>query len=69
MVARLGFSIAIEADPDALLLDEILAVGDQAFRDKSRAKTEELINSGKSVVLVSHDMSMHERISNSVIVL
>ena len=69
MLARLGFSIAIEADPDVLLLDEILAVGDQAFRDKSRAKTKEMIKSGKSVVLVSHDKSLHEEISSSLIAL
>ena len=55
MLARLGFSIAVEADPDVLLLDEILNVGDRSFRLKSRAKTVELMKSGKSVVLVSHD--------------
>jgi lipopolysaccharide transport system ATP-binding protein len=67
MVARLGFSIAIEADPDVLLLDEVMSVGDQAFRDKSRARTEELIKSGKSVVLVSHDLSMHSNLSNRMV--
>lgn len=55
MLARLGFSIAIEADPDILLLDEVLNVGDRPFRIKSRAKAVELIESGRSVILVSHD--------------
>ncbi len=55
MLARLGFSIAIEADPDILLLDEILNVGDWHFRIKSRAKAVELMDSGRSVILVSHD--------------
>lgn len=55
MLARLGFSIAIEAEPDILLLDEILNVGDRPFRIKSRAKAIELMESGRSVILVSHD--------------
>ncbi|MEM7791158.1 MAG: ATP-binding cassette domain-containing protein [Verrucomicrobiota bacterium] len=57
MRARLGFSAAIEADPDLLLLDEILAVGDKQFKEKSRKVTRSLIDSGKSVVIVMHDRS------------
>lgn len=55
MVARLGFSIAIQADPDVLLLDEVLAVGDASFKEKSKTVTRKLMDSGKSVVLVMHD--------------
>ena len=67
MVARLGFSIAIEADPDVLLLDEVLSVGDKEFKSKSRDKTRELISSGKSVVLVSHDQQTHDDFCDEVI--
>lgn len=66
MVARLGFSIALEADPDILLLDEVLAVGDQAFRDKSREEMKRLIKSGKSVVLVMHNRKQLESMSDRI---
>jgi lipopolysaccharide transport system ATP-binding protein len=61
MVARLGFSIATQADPDVLLLDEVLSVGDAQFRKKSRSVTKSLIDSGKSVVLVMHDRKFLEK--------
>jgi lipopolysaccharide transport system ATP-binding protein len=67
MVARLGFSVAVEADPDVLLLDEILSVGDAEFKEKSRAKTRELIRSGKSVVIVSHDSKTHDEFSDRIV--
>ena len=67
MVARLGFSIAIEADPEVLLLDEILSVGDKGFRQKSRAKTQEMIQSGKSVVIVSHEEKTLKEFADRVI--
>ena len=54
MVVRLGFSIAIQADPDVLLIDEILAVGDAAFQEKCRRTLEDLIRAGKSLLFVSH---------------
>lgn len=69
MVARLGFSIAIESNPDVLLLDELLSVGDASFREKSSEKTKELINSGVSVVLVSHFNSVHDQFSDFKITL
>ena len=56
MRARLGFSIATSIDPDVLLVDEVLATGDQAFREKSRGRIEELIKASKGIVLVTHDM-------------
>ena len=56
MRARLGFSIATSIEPDVLLVDEVLATGDQAFREKSRLRIEELIAAAKGIVLVTHDM-------------
>ena len=56
MRARLGFAIATSVDPDILLLDEVLATGDQVFREKSKARVLELAKSAKAIVLVTHDM-------------
>jgi ABC-type polysaccharide/polyol phosphate transport system ATPase subunit len=56
MRARLGFAIATSVDPDILLLDEVLATGDQVFREKSRARVLELARSARAIVLVTHDM-------------
>lgn len=57
MYMRLAFSIAINVDAEILLLDEILAVGDQHFQDKCLGKIHELGKSGKTIVIVSHDMN------------
>jgi ABC-type polysaccharide/polyol phosphate transport system ATPase subunit len=57
MRARLGFSIATSVDPDILLLDEVLATGDQVFRAKSKARVLEIVRAAKAVVLVTHDMN------------
>jgi ABC-2 type transport system ATP-binding protein len=54
---RLAFSVAINVDAEILLIDEILAVGDQHFQDKCFAKLEELKNSNKTIVIVTHDLS------------
>ena len=56
MRARLGFAIATAIDPDILLLDEVLATGDAAFRAKSKARVIEIVRAAKAVVLVTHDM-------------
>lgn len=56
MYVRLGFSIAIHVNPDILLVDEVLAVGDEAFQIKCNEKFVELQSSGKTVVIVSHSM-------------
>ena len=56
MRARLGFAIATSVDPDVLLLDEVLATGDQVFREKSKARVLELARSARAIVLVTHDM-------------
>jgi lipopolysaccharide transport system ATP-binding protein len=57
MRARLGFSTAIQVDPDIILIDEILGVGDAEFRLKSRQALREKILSDKTVVLVSHEQA------------
>ena len=57
MRARLGFSIATAVEPDILLLDEVLATGDAAFRAKSKARVGELVREAKAIVLVTHDMN------------
>ncbi|MGH9180061.1 MAG: ABC transporter ATP-binding protein [Acidimicrobiales bacterium] len=60
MYVRLGFSVAINVDPDVLLVDEVLAVGDEAFQRKCGEKFAELREQGKTIVLVSHSMvSVH----------
>jgi len=57
MVARLAFATATSETADILLVDEILSVGDAGFREKSRNRLLELIDTGAAVILVSHDMS------------
>lgn len=54
MRARIGFALAVYTQPDILIIDEVFAVGDKNFQKKSRAKTEELLKSGKTVLFVSH---------------
>ena len=54
---RLAFAIAINVDADILLVDEILAVGDQHFQEKCIAKMKELKNQGKTMVFVTHSMN------------
>lgn len=54
MSARLGYALAVFSDPDILITDEVFAVGDRVFREKSRAKTLELFKSGKSIIFSSH---------------
>jgi len=61
MRARLGFSIAVHTEPDILLIDEVLSVGDEGFRNKSREKLEELMETAHAIVVVSHDMSFVRR--------
>jgi ABC-2 type transport system ATP-binding protein len=56
MYVRLGFSVAINVDPDILLVDEVLAVGDANFQDKCMEKFAEFRRAGKTVVVVSHAM-------------
>ncbi|MGA9343196.1 MAG: ABC transporter ATP-binding protein [Rhodanobacteraceae bacterium] len=55
MVMRLAFSVAIQVEPDVLLIDEVLAVGDAEFQQKSGAALRERMHEGRTVVFVSHD--------------
>jgi len=64
MFARLGFAIATEVDPDVLLIDEILAVGDAAFQEKCLAKIDDFRNMGKTIVFVSHAPDSVRRLCN-----
>lgn len=57
MYVRLGFSVAINVDPDILVVDEVLAVGDAEFQEKCQRKFVDFRNDGKTVILVTHDMS------------
>ena len=54
MRARLGFAVAVHMDPDVLILDEVLSVGDTLFKRKCYGKMEELFSSGKTIIYVSH---------------
>lgn len=57
MTVRLGFSIAINVDPEILIIDEVLAVGDESFQQKCREKIEDFRQRGKTIILVSHGLS------------
>jgi lipopolysaccharide transport system ATP-binding protein len=67
MKMRLGFSIAIHTDPDILIVDEVLAVGDEAFQQKCYRKIAEFQQSGKTIVFVSHDMHVIRQVATRVI--
>jgi ABC-type polysaccharide/polyol phosphate transport system ATPase subunit len=69
MFVRLGFSIAAHLDADVLLIDEVLAVGDEAFQRKCLRRISEQIAAGTTVVLVSHDAGAIERVCERVVVL
>ena len=62
MYMRLAFAVAINVDADILLIDEILAVGDQHFQDKCFAKLEELAKSDMTIVIVAHGMAALKRL-------
>lgn len=67
MYMRLAFSVAINVDADILLIDEILAVGDQHFQEKCFAKLEELKRSGKTIVIVSHSLDSVKQLCDRAI--
>lgn len=67
MLARLAFSIAMSSDPDVLLLDEVLAVGDQAFRARCADRIAERLYSGAGVIIVSHDLDVVRKHASDVI--
>jgi ABC-type polysaccharide/polyol phosphate transport system ATPase subunit len=67
MYLRLGFSVAVHADPDILLIDEILAVGDEGFFQKCYDKLAAFRRRGKTIILVSHDLGTVSRWCDSVV--
>jgi len=67
MIARLGFSVALHADPDIILIDEVLGVGDAAFNKKSTALMREKIKANKTVVFVSHNADIVADICDRVV--
>ena len=69
MYVRLGFAVAVHTDPDILLLDEILAVGDEDFQRKCMEKISGIHSAGKTIVIVSHAVSTVARLCESAILL
>jgi len=68
MYMRLGFSCSVAIDADVLLIDEILAVGDENYQRKCIGKVSEIIRTGVTCVLVSHDLALIRRIASRVVV-
>jgi ABC-type glutathione transport system ATPase component len=64
---RLGFAIAINVEPDILLIDEVLAVGDESFQKKCLAKIEEFKQQGKTMVFVSHALETVRKLCDQAI--
>lgn len=67
MVARLGFAIATDIQPEVLIIDEILSVGDTEFQKKSAARISEYHNSGSTIMIVSHNSSPIKQLCDRVI--
>ena len=58
MLVRLAFAIATAIEPEMLLVDEVLGVGDAAFQDKARARMREMMDQAELIVVVSHDLRL-----------
>ncbi len=67
MSARLGFALAINVDSSILIIDEVFAVGDSEFREKSKKKTLQLFEQGKTILFVSHSESLVRQLCTRVI--
>jgi ABC-2 type transport system ATP-binding protein len=67
MVVRLGFSIATHVEPEILLIDEILSVGDAAFQRKSTEKIEQFRREGRTIVVVSHSLGLVQQLCADVV--
>jgi ABC-type polysaccharide/polyol phosphate transport system ATPase subunit len=63
MQMRLGFSVAVQTDPDVLLVDEVLAVGDEAFQQKCYRTIERFQKEGRTILFVSHDLEAVRRVA------
>lgn len=69
MYVRLAFAVATEVDPDILIIDEVLAVGDVAFQQKCMARMDEFRKQGKTMLIVSHDMHAVQKMSDRILML
>ena len=69
MKLRLGFSITVHADPDILILDESLYVGDQIFQEKALKKIKDLFNKGKTILVVTHWLDYVKNNCNKIVVM
>lgn len=69
MRARLAFSVSVNIDPEILILDEILSVGDAAFKEKSYEKIKQFFENGKTIFFVSHSMEAIKTLCNRAIVM
>lgn len=67
MLARLGFSVAVHTDPDLLLVDEVLAVGDLAFQQKCIARIHDIQKAGTAILFVSHDAAMMQSLCDRIL--
>ena len=67
MTVRLGFAVAAHLDPDILIVDEVLAVGDAAFQKKCIGKMESISESGRTIIFVSHNMASIEALCSKAI--
>jgi ABC-type polysaccharide/polyol phosphate transport system ATPase subunit len=67
MRARLGFAVAMTADPEIFLIDEVLAVGDEGFRAKCYQRLDQLVASGTTIVIVSHDTEAVKRLCSRAV--
>ncbi len=69
MYVRLGFAVAVNVDPDVLLVDEVLAVGDETFQRKCLDRVHQFQDEGRTIVVVSHSADLMRRICTRVGVL
>lgn len=69
MYVRLGFAVAVEVNPDILLIDEVLAVGDSAFQKKCIQRMDEFRRQGKTMLIISHDLRTIQSISDRILFL
>jgi ABC-type polysaccharide/polyol phosphate transport system ATPase subunit len=69
MKARLAFAVSVNIDPDILILDEVLSVGDASFKEKSYAKIKEFFSNGKTILYVSHSMESIKNLCSRAILI
>jgi ABC-type polysaccharide/polyol phosphate transport system ATPase subunit len=69
MYVRLGFAVAVEVDPDVLLIDEVLAVGDAQFQRKCLRRMRQFREQGKTMLIISHDLATIQSVSDRILVL